>query len=144
MWWFQYCCLVDPFLNLWIMIRYCGWLRDLAPIFGWYFNPSKIYRGMFTNQPSTVNSPGDHWIDRWPVHSGWILEVSNVRFEDYDLDPLDIGGGVAWPAGLLALNFFDVGFTNNNGNESYIYILACYSMLMGVWWDIWKNIQELK
>jgi hypothetical protein len=37
-----------------------------------------------------------------------------------------------------------VGFTNNNGNESYIYILACYSMLMGVWWDIWKNIQELK
>jgi hypothetical protein len=45
-----------------------------------------------------------------------------VRFEDYDLDPLDIGGGVAWPAGLLALNFFDVGFNNNNGNESYIYI----------------------
>ena len=38
-----------------------------------------------------------------------------MRFEDYDLDPLDIGGGVAWPAGLLALNFFDVGFTNNNG-----------------------------
>ena len=63
-----------------------------------------------------------------------ILEVSNVRFEDYDLDPLDIGGGVAWPAGLLALDFFDVGFTNSNGNKSYIYIyiLACYSMLMGV------------
>jgi len=56
-----------------------------------------------------------------------ILEVSNVRFEDYDLDPLDIGGGVAWLAcWAWPWTFFDVGFTNNNGNESYVYIYILY------------------
>ncbi|CAL1130753.1 unnamed protein product [Cladocopium goreaui] len=36
--------------------------------------------------------------------------VSNVRFEDYDLDPLDIGGGVNWtpPEALEATEFYSV------------------------------------
>ena len=37
-------------------------------------------------------------------------EVSNVRFEDYDLDPLDLGGGVNWtpPEPLEATKVYSI------------------------------------
>eukprot|EP00439_Symbiodinium_sp_Y106_P033954 s774_g4.t1 len=38
------------------------------------------------------------WTRKRLKHGHFLLQVSNLRFEDYDLDSLDIGGGVNWTA----------------------------------------------